>query len=180
VRTRLVGLRSAPVSRSGSIADRPITRGMGEAAVCSSRRFYSAEYAITAGIAGALGLLAASFFAFIAEGATTARLLAATLAAVASARLVWVAARGGVWISQESVTSRGVLATSSIPRLQVTGVAVISDHRGVTGRLNGPTPIPLRGVAYRHRHSVGAHPDVPPALATARQWTRLPMLCHFR
>jgi hypothetical protein len=124
--------------------------------VSNSRRFYSAEYAITAGIAGALGLVAASFFAFIAEGATTARLLAATLAAVASVRLVWVAARGGVWISQESVTSRGVLATSSIPRSQVNRLAVISDHRGVTGRLNGSAAtMPLRGVTYRHRHSVG-------------------------
>jgi hypothetical protein len=123
--------------------------------VSSSRRFYSAEYAITAGIAGALGLLAASFFAFIAEGALTVRLLAATLVAVASVRLVWVAARGGVWISQESVTSRGVLATSSLPRLQVTGVAVISDHRGVTGRLDGPAAVPLRGVTYRHHDSVG-------------------------
>ena len=128
---------------------------MGEVSVSRSSRFFSAEYAITAGIAGALGLLAASFLAFIAEGSPAARLLAATVVAVASARLLWVAARGGVWIGQESVTSRGVLATSSIPRLGATGVAVSLDHRGVTGRLVGPVTVPLRGVTYRHRHSAG-------------------------
>jgi hypothetical protein len=128
---------------------------MGEVSVSRSPRFYSAEYAITAGIAGALGLVAALFLAFIAEGAPTARFLAATVVAVVSVRLLWVAVRGGVWIRQESVTSRGVFATSSIPRLRATGVAVVSDHRGVTGRLDGPATVPLRGLTYRHRHSLG-------------------------
>lgn len=119
----------------------------------SATRLRSSSYTGDAGIAGVLGLVAAGLLATVAGGNAPMRFAGAAFVVAVSLRLLYVALRGGAWIDPETVTSRGVLATSRLPRSRVTGVSVVTDHRGVSGVLRGVTDVPLRGVTYRHRHS---------------------------
>ena len=90
----------------------------------------------------------------VASHGRVARLEALALG-VTGVRLAWVSLRVGVWLDsgEQTVTCRGVLMASRVPRSDVAEI-VIESQKGLwpRGFLIGARRVPLRGMGVRHAH----------------------------